>query len=139
MESNKESIAGYMLKAIGQSMAKQQGGGKDPSLSLALAMFSKNRVLRIRRSFAEQIHNMESGMIIFEGEEGSTIIDHRNAKCMDVLQREIANGETKIGIFYGAGHLMDMERRLISDFLRFPLSQKIFYNKCLVKTNTVCI
>ena len=116
MADNGESISGYVLKAIGQSMAMQQGGGKDPTLSIALALFSKNKVLRIRRSLAEQIHNMESGMIIFEGENGSTIIDHRNAKCMDVLRREIAAGETKIGIFYGAGHLMDMERRLISDF-----------------------
>lgn len=116
MEDNGESVSGYVLKAIGQAMAMQQGGGKDPSLSIALAMFSKNKVLRIRRSLAEQIHNMESGMIIFEGKDGSTIIDHRNAKCMDVLRREIAAGETKIGIFYGAGHLMDMERRLISDF-----------------------
>ncbi len=117
MEDNGESISGYVLKAIGQAMAMQQAGkGKDPTLSIALAMFSKNKVLRIRRSLAEQIHNMESGMIIFEGKNGSTIIDHRNAKCMDVLRREIAAGETKIGIFYGAGHLMDMERRLISDF-----------------------
>lgn len=116
MEANGESISGYVLKAIGQSMAMQQAGGKDPTLSLALAMFSKNKVLRIRRSLAEQIHNMDSGMIIFEGKDGSTIIDHRNAKCMEVLRREIADGVTKIGIFYGAGHLMDMERRLISDF-----------------------
>lgn len=116
MEANGESISGYVFKAIGQAMAMQTRGGKDPSLSIAMAMFSKNKVLRIRRSLAEQIHNMESGMIIFEGDNGSTIIDHRNAKCMDVLRREIAAGETKIGIFYGAGHLMDMERRLISDF-----------------------
>ena len=116
MKSNGESVSGYVLKAIGQSMAMQHGGGKDPTLSMALAMFSSNRVLRIRRSFAEQIHNMESGMIIFQGKDGSTIIDHRNAKCMEVLRREIANGKTEIGIFYGAGHLADMERRLLSDF-----------------------
>ena len=116
MKANEESIGGYVLKAIGQSMAMQQGGGKDPTVSLALAMFSSNKVLRIRRAFADQIHNMESGMIIFKGKDGSTIIDHRNAKCMEVLRREIANGETEIGIFYGAGHLMDMERRLLSDF-----------------------
>lgn len=116
MKDNDESISGYVLKAIGQSMAMQQGGAKDPSLSIAMALFSKNKVLRIRRSLAQQIHNMESGMIIFNGKEGSTIIDHRNAKCMEILKREIADGETKIGIFYGAGHLMDMERRLLSDF-----------------------
>lgn len=116
MKDNGESVSGYILKAIGQSMAMQQGGGKDPTLSLALAMFSKNKVFKIRRTLAEQIHNMDSGMIIFEGKQGSTIIDHRNAKCMKVLRQKIAAGENSIGIFYGAGHLMDMERRLFSDF-----------------------
>jgi hypothetical protein len=116
MEDNGESVVGYVFKAIGQAMAMQQGGAKDPSLSIAMALFSKNRVLRVRRSLAQQIHNMESGMIVFEGKNGSTIIDHRNAKCMQILRREIANGNTNIGIFYGAGHLMDMEKRLLSDF-----------------------
>ena len=65
---------------------------------------------------AKQIHDMESGMIIFEGKNGSTIIDHRNAKCMEILKREIEAGKTSIGIFYGAGHLADMEQRMLIDF-----------------------
>ena len=72
--------------------------------------------MRIRRAMATQIHDMESGMIIFEGKNGSTIIDHRNAKCMEILRREIEAGKTSIGIFYGAGHLADMEERMFSDF-----------------------
>ena len=60
--------------------------------------------------------NMEGGMIMFEGKNGSTIIDHRNAKVMEVLKREMQSGKSRIGIFYGAGHLPDMQRRLTSDF-----------------------
>ena len=116
MEDNEESIGGYALRAIGQSMAMQASGKGDASLSMVLAMFSKNKTMRIRRAMASQIHDMESGMIIFEGKDGSTIIDHRNAKCMEVLRREIEAGKTSIGIFYGAGHLADMEQRMFSDF-----------------------
>lgn len=85
-------------------------------MGMLFAMFSKNKELRLRRSFAKQIQEMESGLVIFEGKDGSTIIDHRNAKCMKVLEKEISAGKRNIAIFYGAGHLPDMQRRLMSDF-----------------------
>ena len=70
----------------------------------------------MRRMFADQLQAMESGMIMFEGKDGSTIIDHRNGKCMEILDREIKAGKKNLAIFYGAGHLPDMQRRLMSDF-----------------------
>lgn len=69
-----------------------------------------------RAVMAEQMQNVESGMVIFEGREGSTIIDYRNAKAMDILKREIAAGNKKLALFYGAGHLPDMQKRLLSEF-----------------------
>lgn len=44
------------------------------------------------------------------------LIDDRNAACMRVFQRELARGKRKIGIFYGAAHLPDFDRRLREDF-----------------------
>ncbi len=116
MKENEESIGGYAFRAIGQGLAMQASGKGDQSFSMLMAMFSKNKTMRIRRAMAKQIHDMESGMIIFEGKNGSTIIDHRNAKCMEILRREIEAGKTSIGIFYGAGHLADMEQRMLVDF-----------------------
>ena len=81
-----------------------------------MALFSNNKSLRMRRVMAQQMIDMEAGLAMFEGKNGSTIINHRNAKCMDVLKRELASGKKKIAIFYGAGHLADMEKRLMSDF-----------------------
>jgi hypothetical protein len=85
-------------------------------MGMLFAMMSSNKEIKLRRSFAKQMMNMEGGLVMFEGKEGSTIITHRNAKCMEVLQREIDNGKNSIGIFYGAGHLADMEKRLLEDF-----------------------
>lgn len=116
MKSNDESISKYAMRAIGQSMALQSAGRGGDSMGMLFAMFSKNKELRMRRSFAKQIQEMEAGLVVFEGKDGSTIIDHRNAKCMKVLEREIAAGKKNIAIFYGAGHLPDMQRRLMSDF-----------------------
>lgn len=116
MANNDESISKYMVRAIGQSMAMQAAGKGDASMDMLFAMFSKNKELRLRRSFAKQMQNMEAGMVVFKGKDGSTIIDHRNAKCMKILEEEIAAGKRNIAIFYGAGHLPDMQRRLTSDF-----------------------
>ncbi len=116
MKQNDESVSGYVVRAIGQGMAMQSAGKGDSSMDMVIAMFSSNKELRMRRAFAKQIQEMEAGMVVFKGRDGSTIIDHRNAKCMKVLEREIAAGKRNIAIFYGAGHLPDMQRRLINDF-----------------------
>ena len=116
MASNDESIGGYALKAMGQSMAMQASGKDSGTAGMLMAMFSSNKSLRMRRVMAKQMIEMEAGLAMFEGKDGSTIIDHRNAKCMKVLKRELDSGKKKIAIFYGAGHLADMEKRLISDF-----------------------
>jgi len=111
MKQNDESFAGMFFKAIGQSLASSSSG-RDTRLIMAMLSGKQER----RRVMAEEMQNMESGMIIFQGREGSTIIDHRNAKAMDVLKREIALGKKKLALFYGAGHLPDMQRRLESEF-----------------------
>ena len=59
-------------------------------------------------------------MNALEGEDGSTIIGQRNRKALDVLRRELAKGKKRIGIFYGAGHLPDMEERLAEGFGLYP-------------------
>ena len=46
----------------------------------------------------------------------ATIITERNLIALEVLREQLAKGKKRIGIFYGAGHLGDMSRRLVSDF-----------------------
>ena len=117
MVENDESLMKYGLKAIGQSMAMQAAGGQSAdSMGMLMAAFSSNKEMHMRRMFAKQIKQMEAGMVIFQGKDGSTIVTHRNAKCMEVLKEEIAAGKTNLAIFYGAAHLPDMERRMLSDF-----------------------
>lgn len=112
MKRNDESFFKMAMKTIGQSMG-QQSSGQEAKL---LAAILSGSAFKRRAVMAEQMQDMESGMIIFEGREGSTIIDFRNAKAMDILKREIAAGNKKLALFYGAGHLPDMQRRLQSEF-----------------------
>jgi hypothetical protein len=48
-----------------------------------------------------------------EGPNGSVLVTERNKACVKVLQDNIAAGKKNIGIFYGAAHMKDMEKRLI--------------------------
>lgn len=46
-------------------------------------------------------------------EDYELTIVRRNTKCFSVLDKQIKGGKKNIGIFYGAGHLPDMEQRLL--------------------------
>ncbi|MDG2013446.1 MAG: hypothetical protein P8J33_08075 [Pirellulaceae bacterium] len=119
MEENEESIFKMALKAMGQGMARQSkaqaSGTPSAETGLLLAMFENDKG-KIREVMAEQMLDLESGMIIFQGKDGSTIIDHRNTKAFDILREQIESGKTRIGVFYGAGHLPDMDERLLKGF-----------------------
>jgi hypothetical protein len=118
MKQNDESILKMALKAIGQGMARQsrvEAGASTPEAELLLAMLGSDQE-KIREVMAEQMLDLESGMVIFQGKNGSTIIDHRNRKAFQVLREQIDTGKTRLGVFYGAGHLPDMERRLLKQF-----------------------
>jgi hypothetical protein len=85
-------------------------------VELLFALMAKDRAFRLKRIMARQFEGMESAISIFEGPEGSTIITERNKKCFEVLQSQIDKGHKRIGVFYGAGHLPDMQQRLADDF-----------------------
>ncbi|MEM7457262.1 MAG: hypothetical protein AAF456_23165 [Planctomycetota bacterium] len=116
MARNDESFGKMFLRAIGSSMALQSRNQNSGLEYKMLRSMISGDSSSMRQAMAQQMQDIESGMIMFEGKDGSTIIDHRNAKCMDILSRELDEGHTKLAIFYGAGHLPDMEERLINDF-----------------------
>ena len=43
------------------------------------------------------------------------LIQDRNRAAMNVLTREVARGRKRIGLFYGAAHMPDFERRLVME------------------------
>ena len=114
MQNNNESLFKTFFRAMGQGMAKQQK--KESSETDMLVAALSGDQLALRRAMAVQLQDLESGMLMFEGENGSTIIHHRNRKALGVLSREIKQGRTRLGVFYGAGHLPDMEEKLLEDF-----------------------
>ncbi len=116
MEDRGESVWTMMFRMMGQQIAQQN---KHPSRSsdmdLFRALFDKNRALTLKRVMAEQFEDMDGAMTALEGPGGSTLITERNKVALKVLAEQISAGKKRIGIFYGAGHMPDMEKRLIKD------------------------
>ncbi len=117
MKDRGDSFMKMFFRMMGQAMAQQN---RDPAgnsdLRLLMALFAKDRELRLKRILAEQFENLEDTMQALEGPEGSTIIAERNKRALSVLAEQIKAGKKQIGIFYGAGHLTGMEEKLLAEF-----------------------
>lgn len=117
MKNRQESFTNMVFRAVGQSIAQQstKKGASDGDL-LAALLFAKKPAVGLKKVLARQFSDMEDSMSWLEGPNGSTLITERNKAALAVLKSELASGKTKIGIFYGAGHFPDMEKRLVEDF-----------------------
>jgi hypothetical protein len=126
MKDRNESFLQMYFRLMGQAMAQQselaEKGGGASDFELFSALFSDDRPRRLKTVLAKQLSEMESLMVSFGGEQGSVIISERNKKALGVLKKELAEGKKRIGIFYGAGHLNDMNDRLRKDFDLEPVS-----------------
>lgn len=116
MADRDESFGKMMFRSMGHSMAKQAAGKSQSEVALIMSLFSSNRTLSLKRTLSKEFESLESTMIVFEGEGGSTIISERNKKALEELTLQLKKGKTKIAIFYGAAHLPDMEERLLNEF-----------------------
>lgn len=118
MASRGESLLSIMLNMMASGMQAQRekaDNGEEPPAAPDLVTAFQNGEGRhqLRMSFAAQMEQIE--VMAVGGKDGSTLLEGRNEKCLEVLQREMAAGRRKIGIYYGAAHLSHMERRLVRD------------------------
>lgn len=118
MSDRGEGFLQMMFRMMGQGMAMQGKGGGPSDIELLMALFASDRARQLKLIMAQQFEavGIDGGMAALEGPEGSTIITERNKRCFAVMERELAKGHKKVGIFYGAGHFNDMEKRLIETY-----------------------
>lgn len=102
-----ESVLGFALKASKE--APEPAKQPDPTKLLAAMLSGKSDLVKL-----EIIHTLGQGddqIAAFAGE--SVIISDRNQRCMEVIQREVMGGKKNLGVFYGAAHFPDLEKRLL--------------------------
>ena len=119
MQDRGESIGTIMLRMLAVGMARQASDGskaKSSDAELLMAMFDRNRALRLKRLMAEQFADLETAMAALNGPDGSTLVTERNKVALAKLEKQWSQGRKRLAIFYGVGHLPDMAQRLVADF-----------------------
>jgi hypothetical protein len=117
MEDRGESFIQMFLRLMGTGIAQSAAGaGGMNDTEVVMALFSKDRAIKLKTLLAQQFQSLEGAMSALDGPGGSAIITERNKKCFEVLDKQLAAGKKKIAVFYGAGHLPDMQKRLEADY-----------------------
>lgn len=106
---------GSMMAEAGRRAERGEDAGDLAGLSLTTLLLDPNGKLKLKRAFALELERAEMGEALGET-AGRMLITDRNEAAVAVLREQIAAGRRQLAIFYGAGHMPDMERRLVEDF-----------------------
>ena len=111
-EERGESIWTLMLQQMLKQMLNPPANQPDIGLpDLLNALTSTDRARQLKLLLGRQFGDIEAQM---SGFGGTVLITERNKACFKVLDKEIADGKTNLGIFYGAGHMSEMQDLLLS-------------------------
>jgi hypothetical protein len=124
-----ESIIGLMLKlTLRQWQLESEGKASSASLfDLVRAFTSRDRATALKFLLAQELGKIEDLLAgIEEGKDGkgSVIVTERNKKALRVLKDKLRRGKRKLGIFYGAAHMPDIEERLVRELGFQKLDEK---------------
>ena len=116
MAERDESLYVYFWRAF---FAAMDDYGRDPlglgDLQLLSGAIASGRHDALKISLAHDLVATSFTPDVFGGEHGSALIEARNEHAVGVLEAQIEAGSQHIGIFYGAAHMPDFERRLVND------------------------
>jgi len=119
MDDRNEGFLQMYMRLLGQTLGAQSEmavNGESPDVAIFAALFAEDRPLRLKKVLAQQLADTEQLLTNFGGEEGSVLISERNKAALKVLKEQMAAGKKRLAIFYGAGHLADMDQRLRQEF-----------------------
>jgi len=123
MDSRGDGLWKMAARMMGAGLASQQAG--DGSAGLLIALMSDNRAMLMKQAFAKQLVDIDVATAGLDDASGeNTLIKGRNRKAFEVLKEELDAGKKTVAVFYGAGHLDDMAKRLEADFGMKPKSTK---------------
>ena len=80
------------------------------------AILASGRYYDLKTMLAYELTDLNQNGDFLGGESGSAIIAARNERALQVLRQQMDTDATRIGIFYGVGHLPGLEERLLDDF-----------------------
>ncbi len=102
-----ESLLSFMI----QSSITAEKPKRDPDTIRLMRRILSGRSDLVKLELMQSMEDADKQIDSMAGE--NVIIHDRNARCMEVMEREVAAGRKKLGIFYGAAHFPGMEKELL--------------------------
>ena len=106
-----ESLLSFALDAGNQAAKDGQDPTQQPNMNRLVTAFLAGNSNAIKMELIHSLGQGDDQIAAFAGD--SVIISDRNAKCLRVLEQQLEMGRRNCGIFYGAAHYPDMEKRLL--------------------------
>jgi hypothetical protein len=116
MEERDESLYVYFWRAFFAAMddyARDPLGLRD--LQVVSGAIGSGREDALKIALAHDLVSTSFSPDVFGGEHGSALIEARNEHAIEVLKEQVGAGNRHLGIFYGAAHMPDFERRLVDE------------------------
>lgn len=119
-EEQGESLMGLLFEsAMSQQAALTPGDALRENLRFLAALTNKNRNHALKLFLGRQLGDMEKAVLGLGSDDkegnssGTVLLEGRNKVAIKTLRRTMRKNNLKrIGIFYGAAHMPDMEKRL---------------------------
>lgn len=115
MAERNESLYVYFWRIVYASLREYS---RDPlgmrnmnALTGSLASSRQSHPLKIL--MANEFADIDRLQDMLGKDSESAVIGARNARAIEVLQREVEAGARRLGIFYGVAHMRDLENRLL--------------------------
>jgi hypothetical protein len=126
-EERGESIWTLMLQQMIKQMMNPPENQPEIGLGdLLQALTSPDRARQLKLLLGRQFSDIETQM---SGFGGTVLLTERNKACFKMLDQELADGKQNLGIFYGAGHMSEMEKMLLKrGFLRTGSEWRVAWN-----------
>lgn len=110
-----ESMTTMMIRAMLAGSQSKETAEKAAAITPIHIMAGMRNPDYLKFLFAQQLENVENILATLGGGgkgENSTIIGDRNQAAIDVLKTQLRKGKKRVGIFYGAAHMPDLEVKL---------------------------
>lgn len=95
---------------------RKKPAAKEAEIDLTTLLFDPDGAAKLKRLMAEQLAAVGTGATGLGSTLNTILVADRNKAALKVFQKELARGRKRIGIFYGAAHMPDFEKRLGEDF-----------------------
>ncbi|MDH3532642.1 MAG: hypothetical protein OEO82_06895 [Gammaproteobacteria bacterium] len=119
MADRNESLYTYFWRVFFASMREYS---RDPlglaDWRLLAAMVKSDGDAALKTMLAHELTDLDRIQEVLGEDSDSAVIGARNERAIEVLHRQLDAGATRIGIFYGVGHMPDLEARLLAMGLR---------------------